>query len=113
MSWSNCAFDTEIKCGFFKETKVLGSGQFGIVLLGYILRKDEEKEEESQELVAVKTVKPTVDTLNFLALLSEMKVMAYLGKHPNIACLIATCTSEMKQRTQFYYTLINLNYLIT
>lgn len=38
--------------------------------------------------VAIKTVKRNVGILYFKALLSELKIMAYIGKHPNIVIIV-------------------------
>jgi serine/threonine protein kinase len=76
------------------ETKVLGSGQFGIVCRGYI------HQTSGDLLVAVKTVKKNVDTVNFLALLSEIKILAHLEQHENIASLVVSCTANIKNREQ-------------
>ena len=78
--------------------QVLGSGQFGVVIKGFVTKNEEQ-------LVAVKTVKPNVDAMNFLALLSE--IMAYLENHENIASLVAACTANIKNSTKVLYTKTN------
>ena len=47
-------------------------------------------------VVAVKTVKADADDSYFWALLSELKILAYLGTHENIASLVASSTSNIK-----------------
>ena len=78
-------------CLFTDERKVLGSGQFGVVYQGFVKRED------GKEIVAVKTVRSNVDVENFKALLSEIKIMAYLEKHEHICCLAGACTSSIKE----------------
>jgi serine/threonine protein kinase len=71
------------------ETKLLGSGQFGVVYKGFLLRNGEK------EVVAVKTVAKGVPVEVFKALLSEIKIMAFLGKHENVVELIGANTQDI------------------
>jgi FMS-like tyrosine kinase 1 len=48
--------------------------------------------------VAVKTVKKDAGVLHFKALLMELKIMAFIGKHPNIVNLIGACTQNLRKR---------------
>ncbi|CAL8093174.1 unnamed protein product [Orchesella dallaii] len=102
---------------------VLGTGEYGVVLKGKVYAKNAKQyvtvanlhvtmdassansqvistpangEEEIQ--VAVKTCKKDVDVTNFKALLSEIKVMAYLGHHKCLVSLIGASTSNIKNR---------------
>ena len=52
--------------------------------------------DEVETTVAVKTAKSNVDAANFLALLTEIKIMAYLDRHENIASLLGSCTGNIK-----------------
>ena len=73
---------------------VLGSGQFGVVHEGFLSQNG------GKELVAIKTVTPDVDVETFKALLSEIKIMAYLDRHENIAYLLGACTADIKKRKE-------------
>lgn len=49
--------------------------------------------------VAIKTTKPlTSGKEYFKALLSELKIMTYIGGHDNIVNLIGACTQNIKKR---------------
>ena len=74
------------------EGNVLGSGQFGVVHKGFLNRNG------GKVLVAVKTVTSDVNVETFKALLSEIKIMAYLDHHQNVAHLIGACTVAIKKR---------------
>ncbi|CAL8100404.1 unnamed protein product [Orchesella dallaii] len=76
-------------------TKVLGSGNFGQVVKGAIT---DEYDSSSQMEVAVKTVKPKYDILYFKTLLTEVKIMAYIGQHVNVVSLVGACTQNLKKR---------------
>lgn len=70
----------------------LGSGEYGVVFLGEI------KQDEGQAIrVAVKTVRPNVPKEYFNALLSELKILAFIGTHDNVAKLVGAYTSNIKQ----------------
>ncbi|CAG7838415.1 unnamed protein product [Allacma fusca] len=66
---------------------ILGSGAFSVVKKG--LAKGKE--------VAVKTVKPGADKSYLKALLSEIKILIYLGKHDNLIALVGACTSDLRK----------------
>lgn len=67
---------------------VLGAGHFGVVLLGSI----------GSTRVAVKTIKPTTDVIYFKSLLSELKILQYIGHHRNIVNLLGAITKNIKKR---------------
>lgn len=50
------------------------------------------------EVVAVKTCGGDVDVMYFKALLSEVKIMAFIGHHKNVVSLIAACTQNIRNR---------------
>jgi serine/threonine protein kinase len=82
----------------------LGSGQFGLVVKGWLKREDGE------ELVAVKTVKATVEVESFKALLAEIKIMAYLDKHEHIVYLIGATTTKIREsKSQPYFLKLRIN----
>lgn len=72
----------------------LGSGQFGQVYRGLVTRKMEGDMEEVQISVAVKMCR---DETRMKALLSEIKVLAYLTGHENIVGLVGAYTAELEQ----------------
>ena len=67
--------------------KILGSGAFGVVMKG-TLDKNE---------VAVKTIKRNADKQYLKALLSELKIMIYLGNHDNIVTFLGAYTKELQK----------------
>ncbi|CAL8136376.1 unnamed protein product [Orchesella dallaii] len=83
--------DIEIPKTSFKIdfNAVLGSGAFGAVYRGSV-----QKEFEMQ--VAVKTTKKTSPSPAISGLLSEIKVMSYIGQHLNIVSMIGAFTKEVK-----------------
>ncbi|MFT7796282.1 macrophage colony-stimulating factor 1 receptor 1-like [Arapaima gigas] len=72
-----------------KLGKVLGAGAFGKVVeaTAYGLGK-----EDSVMQVAVKMLKPTAWADEREALMSELKILCYLGQHDNIVNLLGACT---------------------
>ena len=46
--------------------------------------------------VAVKAVTPGVDIEIFKSLLSEIKIMEYLGQHENVIQMLGACTEEIE-----------------
>ena len=75
---------------FTLESKILGKGEFGIVTKGKIGRAP----------VAIKTVKKTADIAYLKALLSELKIMCFVGQHDNIVNLIGACTENIHKRNE-------------
>jgi len=71
------------------ENDVLGSGAYGIVFRGKLVGYPDE--------VAIKTMKPHSTLSYFKALLSELKIMVYLGKHENVIHLIGAYTGRIKE----------------
>ena len=72
---------------------MLGSGQFGIVYKGIVNGRP----------VAVKTLKANADKDYLKALLSELKIMCYLGKHEHLVELIGANTSKLKKGNVFLF----------
>jgi FMS-like tyrosine kinase 1 len=72
---------------------VLGKGHFGLVLKGVF--KDLERNEKMD--VAVKTLKTKTDVSALKSLLSELKIMATVGKNLNVVNLIGACTKRMQK----------------
>ncbi|XP_041096357.1 mast/stem cell growth factor receptor kita-like, partial [Polyodon spathula] len=69
--------------------KTLGSGAFGKVVeaTAYGMSKA-----DSVMTVAVKMLKPSAHSTEKEALMSELKVLSYLGHHMNIVNLLGACT---------------------
>jgi len=77
------------------QSQLLGSGAFGEVFLGQI--EGVETGTGSLALyVAIKRVKPDVDVVYFKALLSEIKIMGFLGSHRNVVSLIGANTGNIR-----------------
>ena len=83
---------TDLVINYIDETTILGSGFFGIVSKGTVLLPNEDL-----ITVAVKAVKRNVSILYFKALLNELKIMAHLGKHPNIVSLVGASTHNIRK----------------
>lgn len=78
------------------ETVVLGKGHFGKVLKGvYKFEKNEKMD------VAVKTLKTKTDVGALKSLLSELKIMATVGKNLNVVSLIGACTKKMQKGNNY------------
>ncbi len=93
--------DFEIHDDMLELDKInpLGSGNYGKVYKGYLTRKGEDLLSSPKIPVAVKTVDPaTTDVICFKALLTELKVMAYLGSHKNVVELLGASTSGIRDR---------------
>jgi len=84
------------------ETTTLGTGNFGTVMKGTVTINHETIP------AAVKTVKKK-GVHYFKALLTELKIMAFIGKHPNIVNLIGACTQNLRKRMYQYRIRITNN----
>jgi serine/threonine protein kinase len=80
---------------------VLGSGAYGMVLKGILTTKNRERIQ-----VAIKTVKPMDDISYFKALMSELKIMGFIGKHANIVNLLGAYTKSIQKRIKHYKSYI-------
>ena len=67
---------------------MLGSGEFGVVHRGVY----------NSEPVALKVLKSSVEVDEFKSVLSEVKIMAYVGDHEFIVKFIGAETSEITKR---------------
>ncbi len=97
---NNIIFNEDEKNG---HVVILGSGAFGQVLKGSVQLLDNGNNKTALKGmnsidVAVKTVKHDMEMLYFKTLLSEVKIMAHIGKHPNIASLVACNTQNIRKR---------------
>ncbi|XP_021946144.2 fibroblast growth factor receptor 2 [Folsomia candida] len=68
----------------------LGEGAFGLVLKG--------KVEGMSDVVAVKTMKPRCEVDQFKGFMSELKIMMYIGRHPNVVALVGAHTDKIKEK---------------
>lgn len=84
---------------FLDETAVLGHGHFGLVLKGIV--KDSQGKVRTD--VAVKTLKTKADVGSLKALLTELKILASVGKHTNIVNLVGACTRKMGKGRESKY----------
>lgn len=75
-----------------EENAVLGSGAYAIVLRGTVHRNGDRTK------VAIKTAKPMDDISYFKALLSELKIMGFIGTHANIVNLVGAHTKNIQNR---------------
>lgn len=75
------------------ETVILGHGHFGLVLKGVV----KDAQDKVRIDVAVKTLKTKVDVGSLKALLSELKILASIGKHTNVVNLVGACTKKMSK----------------
>lgn len=82
----------------------LGSGAFGLVLKAQAYGIVEGEEVTT---VAVKMVKPNAEESHFRALMTELKIMAHLGKHLNVVNLIGAQTKNLTKKSKLhtYYIL--------
>jgi len=73
---------------FADEDKILGQGAFGMVVEGSVNGK----------LVAVKMLLPGSGRPYLKSLISELKLLSFLGQHENIVNLVGANTSQLKFR---------------
>jgi serine/threonine protein kinase len=73
------------------SSNILGSGEFAIVVAGRWKTKDNMN-------IAVKIPKPTNEVERFKAVLSEVKIMIYMGHAQNVVNLLGVCTQHIKNR---------------
>lgn len=79
-------------------SNTLGMGAFGCVYKAQFVKKD-----GYEQIVAVKMVNPEeVDVTCFKALLTEVKIMSYVGGHENVVQFIGAVTKEIKESKLIY-----------
>ena len=78
---------------YFEGIQV-GSGAFGRVVKAQAFGL---KNGESVSTVAVKTAKSQVNVAALEALISELKILIYLGSHVNVVNLLGACTKRINR----------------
>jgi len=113
---------------FLSDPVLLGRGKYGTIHPGHLRvptetapNSNDSKTGENgtstviqyeKKRVAVKTLENAeVDSIYFRALLSELKIMIYLGEHPNIVRLIGVCTAQIRKSKAKRSDLVLLPYL--
>jgi len=98
-----------LTCFIPGKDEVLGIGAFGVVYKGKM----------NTLPVAVKTITPKADKVYVKSILSEIKVLIWIGSHENIVQLIGVNTKDLNCGLLFSLTrkylifLPKLNYIIT
>lgn len=89
----------------------LGAGAFGQVIRAKLLKSEGDPFNPGEySVAAVKTVDPTADIIYFKALLSELKILSYIGRHEHIVNLLGACTSQLKA-SKYEEEFKNLNFV--
>lgn len=73
----------------------LGQGEFGVVKMAIAVGI---KDDEDETIVAVKMLKNSDNELAFKTLLTELKILCYLGSHENIVNLLGAVTTNIVER---------------
>jgi serine/threonine protein kinase len=76
----------------------LGAGCFGRVVKAEAVGiKDSE---ETVKTVAVKMIKSATNVAALEALVSELKILIYLGSHLNVVNLLGACTKQISRGSE-------------
>ena len=90
----------------------LGEGNYGIVVKGTLLERSHDNSTYSRQPVAIKMLK-SWNTVQAKALLSELKILTYVGKHNNVVSLVGAITDfenyEERKNKSFYAQTCILN----
>lgn len=91
--------------------KILGQGEFGIVCLGEVStmvksRSYENLNRKSRISVAVKMCR-SISNAALKGILSELKILSFLGKHSNIVSLVGAYTDLVREGKYNSYFIIN------
>lgn len=79
----------------------LGTGCFGRVVKGEAIGIKGSC--EIVQTVAVKMVRSKANVAALEALVSELKILIYLGSHLNVVNLLGACTKNITKGTKCYY----------
>jgi len=74
------------------DSLLLGKGEFGLVYRGKVEGYDKE--------LAIKKNTANISATSFKNMLSEIKIMIYVGKHPNIVSIVGAHTGDIRQGIQ-------------
>ncbi len=72
----------------------MGSGNFSHVVRGYY--------EIEKRSVAIKIANTTTNTDDFKMMLTEIKIMIYIGSHDNVVKFIGASTAEIRDRNKIF-----------
>ncbi len=72
----------------------MGTGNFSHVVRGY--------HEIRKRPVAIKIANTTTNTDDFKVMLTEIKIMIYIGSHENIVKFLGASTAEIKDRKDVF-----------
>lgn len=92
--------ECEIPKANFKLQNVLGKGNFGVVHKA-TLAKDKEGEGPVQEQVAVKIPHAGSSKESFRSILTELKLMSYIGSHPHVVDFKGAYVQELRKGIAF------------
>ena len=83
----------------------LGAGCFGRVVKAEAVGiKDSE---ETVKTVAVKMIKSATNVAALEALVSELKILIYLGSHLNVVNLLGACTKQISRGSEWSFEMKN------
>ncbi len=87
-------YDEKVEFAFSKLElgTLLGSGEYGRVLKA---RARGIFADQNWSTVAVKTLKLNPEREKLNALMSELKILIFIGKHPNLVNLLGACTERL------------------
>ncbi|XP_021959463.1 vascular endothelial growth factor receptor 2 [Folsomia candida] len=100
---TNKPYNSDLEIAFNRikidERSPLGNGAFGRVLKAELFSKQGDPFTEARSMiVAVKTLNENADLIYFKAMLLELKILSYIGRHENVVNLVGACTAMLKER---------------
>ncbi|OXA47844.1 Vascular endothelial growth factor receptor 1 [Folsomia candida] len=99
---TNKPYNSDLEIAFNRikidERSPLGNGAFGRVLKAELFSKQGDPFTEARSMiVAVKTLNENADLIYFKAMLLELKILSYIGRHENVVNLVGACTAMLKE----------------
>jgi hypothetical protein len=79
---------------FIEYDSILGQGEFGVVLKGRVKVANKEGDIDEERSVAVKTTRNS-EMSGLRAILSELKILMFIGKHKNVIQLVGAVTRNI------------------